>query len=234
MTEDLYLSSDPRNLPNYTVAEAARWLGLVPATLRTWAVGNTYPTKDGPKRAKPVMEPADTAPLELSFWNLVECSVLAAMRQTHGVSFQKVRKALDFVENRLGHARPLIQAEFETDGVHLFVEHYGGLIAASQSGQAVIRDMLKASLTRIESDPSGLAARMYPWTHAPTEPRIVSVDPRVSFGRPTLIETGISVETIMERFRSGDTIEHLARDYRVEDSKVENVVRWAAGGAAAA
>lgn len=182
----------------------------------------------------PVIRPAATKPVELSFWNLVECSVLAAIRKTHGVSFQKARKALLYVERELGQRRPLIQEQFATDGVHLFVQRYGKLIAASENGQTVIREVIEASLTRIECDRSGLASRLYPWSHDPTEPRVVSVDPQVSFGRPTVVDSGVPVEVLLERFRAGDTIEQLASDYRVAASRVEDVVRWAAGGSAAA
>lgn len=231
---NLYEGADPRDLPNYTVAEAARWLGMVPATLRTWHLGHTYPTQQGPKHAKPVIKPAAKDPLELSFWNLVESSVLASIRKVHGVSLQKVRRALTFVERELRSRRPLIEEQFATDGVHLFVERFGELIAASQSGQVFLRELLAASLTRIERDPMGVAAKLYPWTHDPKEPRTVAVDPAVAFGRPTLIATGIPVETVMERFRAGDSIENLARDYRVKPEQIEGAVRWAAGGAAAA
>ena len=230
----LYKGADPRDLPNYTAAEAARWLGVVQGTLRTWHLGHTYTTQQGPKCAKPVIKPAAKDPLELSFWNLVESSVLASIRKVHGVSLQKVRRALNFVERELNSKRPLIEQQFATDGVHLFVERFGQLVSASQSGQVVIRELLAASLTRIERDPKGLAAKLYPWTHDPKEPRVVAVDPAVSFGRPTLIATGVPVETIMERFRAGDSIESLAEDYRVKRDLIEGAVRWAAGGAAAA
>jgi len=57
-------------------------------------MGTTYPTRDGQStRFKGVIEPAATGPVVLSFWNLVEVSVLAAMRKTHGVSFQKALRA---------------------------------------------------------------------------------------------------------------------------------------------
>ncbi len=230
----LYGGSDPRDLPNYTPAEAARWLGLVQATLRVWLVGQRYRTRQGVKLAKPVVKPAARDPLQLSFWNLVECNVVASIRKTHGVSFQKARRALDFVERRLGVSRPLIHEEFATDGVHLFVERYGKLIAASQQGQVALRELLEASLIRIERDEAGLAAKLYPWSHEPSEPQVVAIDPRVSFGRPVLAATGIPVDILMERFRSGETIGHLADDYRVEPSRIESVVRWAACGPAAA
>ncbi|MFY9344840.1 MAG: DUF433 domain-containing protein [Planctomycetota bacterium] len=224
---------DPRDVPNYTLAESARWLGLVPATMRVWLVGQDYRTSSGKKRMQPIVRPARAEGLGLSFWNLVECSVVASIRKTHGVSFQKVRRALDYVQRQLGTPRPLIQEQFATDGVNLFVERLGRLIAASQNGQTAMREILAASLTRIERDSKGLAARLFPWSHRPSEPMVVSVDPRVSFGRPVLANTGITVEVILGRFWAGDTIEHLALDYRVPEDSIEQLVRWGGGAAAA-
>lgn len=180
---------DRRNLPNYTLQEAARWLGLTPSRLRVWLVGQTCTTQVGKRRMQPVVHPATVEPLGLSFWNLVECSVLGTIRQKHGVSLQKVRKALTYVARELGKARPLIEQEFSTDGVHLFVERYGKLIAASQQGQTAMREVLQAGLRRIERDDTGLAARLFPWRKDPSEPRIIAVDPRISFGRPVLAKT---------------------------------------------
>jgi uncharacterized protein (DUF433 family) len=223
---------DPRAIANYTLPEAASWLRVPRNTLRAWLTGQRYSVQGGERRAPPVVEPASAGPLGLSFWNLVECSVLASIRRHHGVSLQKVRVALDFVERELGQERPLIHQQFSTDGVHLFVEHLDAIVSASESGQTVLRD-LQSSLQRIERDERGLAARLFPWAHRPTEPRVVSVDPRVSFGRPVLIDTSIPVEVIVGRFRAGESIEGLARDYRVEATRVQDLVRWALEPAAA-
>ena len=224
---------DPPDVSNYTLAESARWLGLVPATMRVWLVGQDYKTKSGTRRMQPIVRPARAFGLGLSFWNLVECSVIASIRKTHKVSFQKVRRALDYVRKQMDMPRPLIQQEFATDGVNLFVERLGKLISASENGQTAMREVLAASLTRIERDSSGLAARLFPWSHRLDEPMVVSVDPRVSFGRPVLADTGITVEVLLGRFWAGDTIEHLARDYRVAKECIEGLVRWGGGATAA-
>ena len=216
---------DPRDVPNYTLVESARWLGLAPNTLRVWLRGQDYPTKAGKRRAHPVVHPAGTDPLGLSFWNLVECSVLATIRKEHEVSLQKVRRALAYVAKELGKQRPLIEQDFSTDGVHLFVERYGKLIAASQQGQTAMREIMEAGLTRIERDAKGLASRLFPWRNDPREPRIVSVDPRVAFGQPVLAATRVPVDVIFDRFRAGDMLDHLAEDYRVERDKIEDLVR---------
>lgn len=233
MTDRRTEKCDSRDVANYTLAESARWLGLVPNTLRVWLVGQNYRTKAAVKRMLPVVLPAAIRPLGLSFWNLVECSVLAALRRTHNVSLPKVRRALGHVGREFDKARPLIEQEFLTDGVALFVDRYGKLIEASKSGQMAMCDLLAKSLTRIETDEQGLAVRFFPWTHRPDEPKVVSIDPRISFGRPVLTSTGITVEVLLGRFWAGDTIDHLARDYRVEPDRIEALIRWSGGATAA-
>ncbi|MCC7397907.1 MAG: DUF433 domain-containing protein [Planctomycetes bacterium] len=224
---------DPRDLPNYSLQEAARWLGLPLNTLRVWLRGQDYATKSGKRRASPVVHPACHDPVQLSFWNLVECSVLATIRRQHEVSLQKVRRALGYVAKELGKRRPLIDQDFSTDGVGLFVDHYGKLIDASQQGQVAMREILQAGLTRIERDAAGLAARLFPWRTDPHEPRVVAVDPRIAFGQPIVASTRIPVEVLFARFRAGDSIAHLAQDYRVEPSLIEELVRKWFGQAAA-
>lgn len=224
---------DPRDVPNYTLPEAARWLNLAPNTLRVWLRGQDYPTKAGKRRAAPVVHPAGDEPLGLSFWNLVECSVLATIRKEHEVSLQKVRRALGFVARELGKERPLIEQEFSTDGVGLFVDHYGKLIDASKQGQIAMREILEAGLTRIDRDEAGLAARMFPWSKDPREPRIVAVDPRIAFGRPVLAKTRVPVDAILDRYRAGDLMQQLADDYGVTRDTIEDLVRKWFGSAAA-
>lgn len=227
------LQRDPRDLPNYTLDEAARWTGVNRSTLRVWMLGRSYRASGATKRAKPLIVPAGHDPLTLSFWNLVESSVLAAIRKEHGVSLQKVRPALDYVDRKLGMPRPLIDAEFKTDGISLFVEHFGKLIDASRHGQQVLREGLEASLKRIEADQDGLAVRLFPWRGSPFEPRVVVVDPRIAFGKPVISKTRVPLEDVLERFRAGDTIEGLSRDYRVKIETIEELVRRWFGSAAA-
>ncbi|MBZ0150432.1 MAG: DUF433 domain-containing protein [Planctomycetes bacterium] len=159
--------------------------------------------------------------------------MLATIRRQHEVSLQKVRRALGYVAKELGKRRPLIDQDFSTDGVGLFVDHYGKLIDASQQGQVAMREILQAGLTRIERDAAGLAARLFPWRTDPHEPRVVAVDPRIAFGQPIVASTRIPVEVLFARFRAGDSIAHLAQDYRVEPSLIEELVRKWFGQAAA-
>jgi hypothetical protein len=108
---DIYRGRDPRDVPTYSIREAASYMRLPPTTLREWV--------SGPAR---VIQLAGGRPPLLSFWNLVEAYVLAALRRRHQVPLQRVRKALRFLERELDTERPLIEQEFLTDGLDLFVE----------------------------------------------------------------------------------------------------------------
>ena len=187
---------------------------------------------------KPLFHPAATNPPMLSFWNLVEVYVLASMRRHHEISMPRVRRALAFVSTELGVARPLLQQQFLTNGVDLFVDRYlapskGELLNVSAGGQAALREMLKGSLRRIARDDAGLALRVYPWLRNPDEERLVELNPARAFGRLVVAETSIPTEALAERFRAGDSVDVLAEDYHLERAQVEAALRWEQCGLAA-
>ncbi len=207
----------PEELPAYTAPRAAQTVRLSPSTLRLWACG------DGDHKA--LFSPADRSPLTLSFNNLVEAFVLASMRRVHGVSMQKVRKALRFVGDKLRVDRPLIHSRFRTDGVHLFVEEADKLLIVSSEGQALLRDVLDASLARIEWG-GEVAERLFPWVRANFEgPKNIVIDPRRGFGQPVIAGTGIQARIVTERHRAGESISALAEDYRLNVEQIEDAIR---------
>src|ERR1035441_10090269 len=122
-------SGDPRLSPAYPVAEAAHYLRMPEETLRSWVVGRLYPVAGRSKRSRPLIHLDDPNRQYLSFINLVEAHVLAAIRRHHGVKLPKIRKALDYVQRTLEVERPLIDENFQTDRLDLFVERYGELIS---------------------------------------------------------------------------------------------------------
>ena len=163
----------------------------------------------------------------LSFINLVEAHVLDAIRRQHEISLQKIRKAIDYLSKDLGSRHPLVAQRFETDGVDLFIQLYGQLVNLSQPGQLAMREVLEAYLRRIEWDAAGIVARLYPFTRkrAPDEPRVIVIDPRISFGRPVLAGSGIPTVVIAERYKAGESIDQLADDYDRERLDIEEAIR---------
>ena len=55
--------------PTYTITEAAHYLKLAPATLRSWFMGRSYPKRDGPGYFEPLIQFADKDQRLLSFTN---------------------------------------------------------------------------------------------------------------------------------------------------------------------
>jgi len=231
---DLYGGRDPRDVPVYSIRQAAHHLKLPQSTLRLWVAGSGYrETSTGQTRSPAVIKPAKKKPWILSFWNLIEAQVLVTIRRKHEVSMQKVRKALRLLTRDLEMKRPLISAEFETDGVNLFLEHYGHFINASQGEITEMSDDLRASLERVERDTVGLAATFYPWRRDPRESRDIKIDPTVAFGRPVVAGTSLPSSVLAERYLAGDTMDELAADYDLDRNAIENACRWQLGGEAA-
>ena len=225
-------SDDPRLAPAYSVAEAAHYLRMPEETLRSWVVGRLYPVAGQLKRSRPLIHLGDPKSQYLSFINLVEAHVLAAIRRRHGVKLPKVRNALDYVRRQFRVEHPLIGQSFQTDGLDLFVERYGDLINASRDGQRAMKEIIGVYLKRIEWDAKGLPIKLYPFTRdtqaeaAPAcDPRVVVMNPAISFGRPVITGTGVPVSSIYERYKAGDSIADLARDFRLEIGAIEEAIR---------
>lgn len=211
----------------YSVAEAAHYVRIPPSTLRSWVLGRNYPTRAGDQRFEPLIQIADPAPAQLSFYDLVEAHVLAAIRVKYGLRLLKVRKALDYLQGSKPLRHPLAAWEFATDGVDLFVEEYGRLVNASRQGQIGMKAILHQWLQRIERDSANTARQFFPFTRTGTDdqPKVVVIDSRISFGRPVLMGTGIRTEVIWERYMAGESTTDLADDYELEPSKIEEAIR---------
>jgi uncharacterized protein (DUF433 family) len=228
----LKTTDDPRLVPAYTVAEAAHYLRMPTATLRSWVKGRLYPAGGRAKKSRPVINLHDEKGQYFSFINLVEAHVLAAIRRRHGIKLPKVRKALDYVHEQFRVDYPLINQAFQTDGLDLFVERYGDLINASREGQRAMKEIIGVYLKRVEWDAKGLPIKLYPFTRETeaeaspvSDPRLVVMTPTISYGRPVIAGTGIPVSSIYERYKAGDSVADLARDFRLEISAIEEAIR---------
>jgi hypothetical protein len=138
---------DARETPAYTVAEAAHYLGVPKSTMRSWFAGQ--------RGFRAVIRPADPRALGLSFSNLVEAYVLTAIRRRHKLALPTIRRGLDYLVRKLGAKRPLLEQQFASNGVDLFVDHLGQIINISRDGQIEMADLIRAYLERIERDARG-------------------------------------------------------------------------------
>jgi len=223
MSRPILQKPDRRELPAYSIAEAAHYLMVPEATIRYWAKGqDSY---------KPLIEVPDGYPTLLSFINLVELHVLAAIRRKHTVPMPKVRAAIEYLKSNTRKAadkrHPLISKQLETDGLDLFIQRYGELVSISQAGQMAMREVMSAALHRIERDARGIPIRLYPFTRSNIKdaPAMVVIDPLLSAGRPVIAGTGLATEIIAERYKAGESIEELTRDYERKEAEIEEAIR---------
>jgi len=214
-------------MPAYALAEAAHYLLIPPATLRSWVRGRSYPTEAGQQFFKPLIELPNPKLISLSFVNMVEAHVLDAIRREHNIAMPKVRTALDYVKREFKSKHPLAENKFQTDGVDLFMSRYEGLVSVSEAGQLAMRQMLEAHLRRVEHDTAGLAVRLFPFTRKREldEPRNIVIDPYVSFGRPSIVGVGVATGIIAGRYKAGESIEELAKDYGCRSASIQEAVR---------
>jgi uncharacterized protein (DUF433 family) len=231
-TEARFQAGDLRLSPAYPVAEAAHFLRMPESTLRSWVLGRSYPVAGHSNRSRPVITLDDPRRQYLSFINLVEAHVLAAIRRRHDVKLPKVRTALDYVRRQFKIERPLIDEAFQTDGLDLFVSRYGELMNASREGQREMKEIISVYLKRIERDAKGFPIKLHPFTRntesnasPKSDPRVVVMSPAVSFGRPVIAGTGIPVSSIYERYKAGDSVAELAQDFRLDTSAIEEAIR---------
>jgi uncharacterized protein (DUF433 family) len=218
--------SDAREMPVYSVAKAAHYLCIPQATIGTWVRVRIYPTAAGKKRFQPVIELPDCSLGLLSFFNLAEAHVLRALRTDYEIPLLVIRTALDYVRKEFGWERPLIQEQFKTNGVTLFVERLGKVFDVRQPEQSLL-PLLSDYLDRIEWE-NQFAARLYPFTRVVrgmNAPRAIVIDPTRSFGRPLLDRLGVTTNVIAERYKAGDSIAKLVKEYGGSQTDIEEAIR---------
>jgi uncharacterized protein (DUF433 family) len=223
-----FRASDLRNQPAYGPAEAARYLRLPAATLRSWLVGRAYPRGGAQATFHPLIRPARRLPLQLSFFNLIEAHVLRALRTEHGVAIAALRKAIAYAEKTLEIDRLLLRPELRTHAGKVFLDRYVELIDLSASGQLALRKVFEDHLKRVEWDEWKFPVRLYPYVDAArlTGERAIVIDPKVAFGRPVVLRAGVSTAAIADRIDAGESVDSLAEDYDLTRDEVEQAVLY--------
>jgi uncharacterized protein (DUF433 family) len=225
---DIYGGRDPREIPAYRLIDAAAYLGLPDTTLRAWVKGMHFSVKGGKGFFKPVFSLPEPELHLLSYNNLVEAFVLSSLRREHKINLGKIRIAIESLQKEFNSAHPLAEHDFETNGVDIFVQNYGQLINVGQHGQLAMRQVLEAYLTRVEHDPAGKAARLYPFIRltGTEQPRHIVINPYVSFGKPVIAGTGLPTRVVAERFKAGDSIPQIAADYGRTREEIDDAIRY--------
>lgn len=153
-------------------------------------------------------------------------SSFESVEEIHKIPLQQIRKALRYASKSLRVKRPLLDNSFRTDGASLFIGKYGELVNLSRQGQLEMEGLIRAYLKRFDYDATGVR-RLYPFVRSgrPDEPKIVAIDPEVAFGKPSIADSGISTLAITQRYKAGESIHDLAKDYGIKPHAIEEAVR---------
>lgn len=212
-------------VPLYTQREAADVVGVPASTFHHWARGYMYKTLDGSQKSSPalVTTVGDRRGPVVPFIGLGEAYVLAAFRRT-GVPMQRIRPAIERLENKIGLRAALTSECLKTDGANLLWEYghtdpeTGELVdelVVVHNQQAVFRDVIQRYLKTITYRDGRLVAIRLP----DYEPAVI-VDPHINFGQPTLASRGIRVADVLGRVRAGEPADDVAHDYGLDPRDV--------------
>lgn len=214
-----------RTRPTYTIGQAAKLAGTSPANVRRWLYGYQAPGhKMRPvfgRRAKD-----KDGPVEVSFLELAEIVVVRAFRRK-GVTLERLRRAHAFAREQLGMSHPFASLKLRTDGVHVlheFEESEPGasLLVLDKYGQWTLPGAVVRTLEEFDFE-ADLAARWFPKGHDIP----IVIDPRFAAGKPTVAGSGVTIETIYKRWKSGEKIDFIAEDYELDEEVVKKALQHA-------
>jgi uncharacterized protein (DUF433 family) len=205
---------DPRDLPTYTVPEAALFLAIPDRTMQFWF-------SDEHGLIKPAGEYGRAS--LLSFRNLTEAYMLEVLRRVYGFSLRSLRKSLIIAKHETRKDHPLLDADIRVFFNALVLNKPARgrsgrqvLNLSKPGSQLAIPGMVDQLAKRIMFDEKRRPYRIYPWRFMMKDnSRPVAIDPSVLSGRLVVTGTRVPVRTLWKRNLSGETPEELADDYRI-------------------
>jgi uncharacterized protein (DUF433 family) len=203
----------------YTLSEAADIVQVKRPTFHKWARGYVYRGLDGQLHPSDVLittTGTGRGPV-VPFEGLGEGYVLAAFRRA-GVPMQRIRPALDRLNQEFGMLNALTSDRLMTDGAEVLFDYRDrdslGEVVSSlvvvRNQQAVFREVVQQYLRTISYADGRIALIRLPQFG----PDVV-VNPVLNFGQPTLTKRGIRVSDVRRRVAAGEPAAQVADDYRL-------------------
>lgn len=212
-----WMTSPSLILPIYTYVDAGRYAGIPAQTVRSWYNGSSRPGHV----MLPVMALSDNK--GLSYLQLAEVAFVARMRRSR-LRLGAIRNAYWHVRDTLGVQYPFLMEGLRSDGTNLFVEALSTehIVAnASRGGQLGWRKALDRYFDEFDFI-DHLALRWHPYGRSL---RVV-IDPRMSFGSPTVEDTAIPTAVIFNRREAGEEMADIEYDFGLTREQVDAAITF--------
>lgn len=228
LTNDYY---NTLNAPAYSIAEASRLVDMKPWTVRRYLKGYEYNYSylGHVQRSiqPPVIKDDQERETYASFLDLMD---LVFVREflIRGFKLPTLRKALDEAREYLGTPHFARSIFFTSGSRKIFLElpKDGIMIALLSGGQSVMPDIIESLSDRLEFEDItelGFASKWYPKGMN----GLIVIDPEVSFGRPTIIGTGIPTNNIFDLYLGeGQKIEPVSNWFKIPANQIQAAVQF--------
>lgn len=211
---------DPRELPLFDIAEAARFVGVSRTALDEWM----RPVSNEAAISVPLFHLADPSTGRLSFANLAEVHILEATRK-HQVPTSDLQTAITGLRARdPGMPYPLLTREFHRRGKRQFVDSLAMSIKGDADQQrrpmrlARLAADLDRHLERIERDVNDDPYQLFPVRH--NQNRYVALNINLAAGQPVMAGTGLCVRHLSDLVRDGMSVTRVAHRYGLREKAV--------------
>jgi len=211
----------------YSIPEIAKLTDSDSQLVRRWLAGYSY--KNG--NAKTFQEglfDSEFGKVEgrqvYSFHDLIEVLFVVNFKKK-GVALRTIRSAFEIAKDRFNSKRPFSKLQFKTDGKSIFEEVLQGKKSSMSNlntGQFVLAKIIEQSLFKAMEFDNDEASIWYP--SYPSK-RIV-VDPKRSFGRPILNDSGVPVEIISAAYEADESFKFVASDYEISIADVKAAIKF--------
>lgn len=212
-----------RRQPMYTFSEAATLANLTTQTVRNWFLGRK---SGGVVVVSPLFPDGASQDSMISFLQLIETVVAAQFRKLDNVHYRNVHSAYRYAREKFDVEYPFAHLNLEALGGHIIARLEGerigdSLQALDSPAQWSLPGLIIETIRQIEYE-NDLAGKWFP---AGKDSPIV-IDPRVSSGIPTIVGTGVTVQTIRKRRQAGQESDFIAQDLSLEVADVETVLQY--------
>ena len=217
---------DLRDVPTYTIPEAAQALGMPSRTLRSWYRDYNLLKASGQVGSVTL----------LSFHDVSEAYVLEVIRKLCRFDIGTLREIVSNARRETPYSRPLLEADLKIvlNNV-VFDSPEQGTSPRTSVDLAHHRNLVIVGLVdtigmRVLKDRQQIPCRIYPWRHlgsngenVPVTP--VTIDPTIMSGRPVVTGTRIPVTLLAGLRRSGRSVEDIASMYDLPADLLRKALR---------